>query len=751
MYKSILLVAPLAAALISPCSGATRIILGDGSAAASSTYSTDRAPQYAVDGAGLYGETHTNQPSGTMWMSQDQGSSSHTVSGQWFRVDLGKVVELDHFKLWNFNFWHATAGTTNRGIKEAEIYVSSLDTTPGTDFSDGSQWTRVFDKVTFAKASGLNTYSGEPDVAFTNVLGRWLALRVLSNFNMSDLSVGISELQVFAADRPVVLPRTPLVANANEAALSGVLTYDDSQSNTVFACWGTADGGTVSSAWQNVSALGYQPTGTVFSLSVPVLANSEYAVRFHAANAVTDSWSTLSSFITAPVTVDMPSSVQESAGFLTVTFRRPAALTNYDLTVTYTLSGTAVAGSDYTVPAITSSVIAAGSAAKQISFSLTDDVTIEPDKTFTVGLTSGPFVPDATGTNTTVIADDDGPINRYAWSHLMRVALPGYSGSSTLTNFPVPILLHEGLRGFHYADFAAPADGGDLRITDASTDLAVPFEIETWDSAGTSIVWASVSRLTGTSTALNLYWGNTNAGMPQYATNGLAWASGFGGVWHLQQPNAADSTTNRNNGMAVGNVTVPGLIGSGQFFDGSNDYITVADSPSIGTNVVNSLSVSLWFRSNTVLERTNEVWRLLEKGDDYFFCQGYGNMGGAVFLIKYTNIVYAAGNGTDIASNEWHHLCGTYDGGLLRCYLDGVLVGSRTFSFSIDDDKLPLRIGSDDSGHFFSGVLDETRVESTARSADWIKACYDSQRENSTFLTYCTAGTLFKGTVFFVN
>jgi hypothetical protein len=153
------------------------------------------------------------------------------------------------------------------------------------------------------------------------------------------------------------------------------------------------------------------------------------------------------------------------------------------------------------------------------------------------------------------------------------------------------------------------------------------------------------------------------------------------------------------------------------------------------------------FRSNVTLERTNEVWRLLEKGDDYFFCQGYGNMGGAVFLIKYTNIVYAAGNGTDIAPNEWHHLCGTYDGSLLRCYLDGALVGSRTFTFPIDDDKLPLRIGSDDSGHFFSGVLDETRVESTPRSADWVKACYDSQRENSMFFIYHPASALFKGTL----
>lgn len=77
-------------------------------------------------------------------------TSGTSISGQWFRVDLGQVTPLDHFKLWNFNFWHATTATTNRGIRTAEVYLSSLGATPSSDFSDPSQWTRVIDTVTFA-------------------------------------------------------------------------------------------------------------------------------------------------------------------------------------------------------------------------------------------------------------------------------------------------------------------------------------------------------------------------------------------------------------------------------------------------------------------------------------------------------------------------------------------------------------------------------------------------------------------------
>jgi hypothetical protein len=315
-----------------------------------------------------------------------------------------------------------------------------------------------------------------------------------------------------------------------------------------------------------------------------------------------------------------------------------------------------------------------------------------------------------------------------------------------LTNFPVALRLHEGLSGFRYADFDSPADGGDLRVTDQATGEPISFEIDTWNPAGTSLVWVCVSRLAGHDTTISLHWGNSAVALPGYATSGLTWASGFGGVWHLQQASGPDSTVYRNNGASFGNITVPGLLGSGQYFDG-NDYIQVPDHPSIGTNVVASLTVSAWMKPDVTLTRTNETWRMLEKGDDYFFGQGYSGAGGAVFIVKYTNLVFSAGNSMDLGSNEWHHICGTYNGATLRIYTDGTLSGSQPLAPMIDDDKLPLRIGSDDSGKYFKGAMDETRVESVARSADWIKACYDSQREGSPFASFSPAVHIFKGTI----
>jgi len=727
-----LLMVLLAGAASFCASAATRIVLNDSSATASSSYN-NRYARFAVNGAGLNPETgeHSTGSDNVIWMS----NTGSAVSGSWFRVDLGRVYPLDSFKLWNCNFWHATVPTTNRGIYRAEVYLSSLATTPGSDFGNAAEWTRVIDVVTFAKAPGLATYTGEPPVSLAGLTGRWFALRVLANFGGSGADlVGISELQIFADLTPIVRSSPPTAVGASQATLIGTLDYDGGIETAVDLFWGTSDGGTVSSAWDHAISLGAQSVGAI-SGTVAVAADNAYAFRFRASNASGTNWSDAAVFITAPVSVEMPASVSEGAATLPVTFRRPAGLARDALIVNYEIGGTAAAGADY-LPPSGSILIPAGAETAQLNISLIDNTLSEPEETFAVSLLPGPYLVTSEGTASTVITDDDGAIDTSRWFRRMTVTLAGYAGASTLNNFPVCLRLSEQIEGFRYADFSSPADGGDLRVTDAATGEVLPYEIERWNPSGTSIVWVAIASLRGTNSAVTLHWTNPSATLPAYATNGVAWEYGFGGVWHLGETNSRDSTLNANHGTGAGNVTVAGVIGPAQYFDG-NDYVAVPDHASIGAHVVTSLSVSTWFKSDVLLTRTNDTYRLLEKGDNYFFIQGYGSAGGIVFFFKQNDTTLnACGNGADISAGEWHHACGTYDGAAMRLYLDGVLVNSVAKSGPIDDDKLPLRIGSDDSGKYFRGSLDETRVERTVRSADWVKACYDSQKPNSAFAVF---------------
>src|SRR5574344_654040 len=88
------------------------------------------------------------------------------------------------------------------------------------------------------------------------------------------------------------------------------------------------------------------------------------------------------------------------------------------------------------------------------------------------------------------------------------VSFSTYTGSA-VGGFQVPLSLKEGLGGFTYTGFAA-TDGTDLRITDNASGTLCPYEIESWDPAGTSVVWVKVPSFSK-ATVLHLTWGDAAA------------------------------------------------------------------------------------------------------------------------------------------------------------------------------------------------------------------------------------------------
>ena len=64
-----------------------------------------------------------------------------------------------------------------------------------------------------------------------------------------------------------------------------------------------------------------------------------------------------------------------------------------------------------------------------------------------------------------------------------------------------------------------------------------------------------------------------------------------------------------------------------------------------------------------------------------------------------------------LSLNTWSHLASTYDGAMLRVYLNGALVASAARSGSILTSANPLQIGGDSIyGQYFQGLIDEVRV-----------------------------------------
>ncbi|MEO0470251.1 MAG: LamG domain-containing protein, partial [Bacteroidota bacterium] len=76
--------------------------------------------------------------------------------------------------------------------------------------------------------------------------------------------------------------------------------------------------------------------------------------------------------------------------------------------------------------------------------------------------------------------------------------------------------------------------------------------------------------------------------------------------------------------------------------------------------------------------------------------------------------------------NTWHHVAGTYDGSMMRLYVDGMAIDSQTVSITLSSASQNLTIGNwsnPGSERPFIGVIDEVRIWDVARSqADLISA-----------------------------
>ncbi len=147
----------------------------------------------AINGAGLSIDgAHTAPEYGNevSWLS-----SSSDLTG-YFAVNLGGAYELDHLQFWNFQ----GLARSNRGIKTADIYVSTFATPANYDFANNSEWTLLIDNQTFTEAPEREDIDFSQIVDLLDTNARWVGFDIQSNYGGG--FTGLSEVQFFGAVVP---------------------------------------------------------------------------------------------------------------------------------------------------------------------------------------------------------------------------------------------------------------------------------------------------------------------------------------------------------------------------------------------------------------------------------------------------------------------------------------------------------------------------------------------------------------------
>ena len=330
---------------------------------------------------------------------------------------------------------------------------------------------------------------------------------------------------------------------------------------------------------------------------------------------------------------------------------------------------------------------------------------------------------------------------RADFSAYCDLTVAGYDANrSALANFPVLVRISEtGINGFSYS--LMQSDGKDLAFT--STDGATyPHEIDTWNTAGESLVWVLLPSMEN-GTTFRMNWGDPSiTAAPAYTTSGQMWIdAGYVGVWHLGEAADAlfshDSTANglhaTNNAVAA--ASVAGVVGSGRNpastgKNGKDGMLVEGWTDWQDDHFTDTLTATAWvrhsggnlnydhvFSTKSSYADKNGGWSVLTAHAAASGWYTYGS--GSAKTQVTTNILTGA-------SAEWQHLAVTFNGGIRQLYLDGVSIQRDSKQARATATTNALALGSTpletSSGNHWRGDLDEMRVSSVARSDDWVYA-----------------------------
>lgn len=154
--------------------------------------------------------------------------------------------------------------------------------------------------------------------------------------------------------------------------------------------------------------------------------------------------------------------------------------------------------------------------------------------------------------------------------------------------------------------------------------------------------------------------------------------------------------------------------------------------------VVGGKTYYFWVNSTgSSLVTAEKGANIINKGDFYGLgissttAKAFVNAGPDTFKYKKIATAYSAGaEARTTIDNTWNHLVMTYDKVNLKFYLNGSLVDSYAYNQNISTADFGLILGDD-----WEGLIDEVRVSSVARSADWVATLYNNQNSPSTFYT----------------
>ena len=157
-------------------------------------------------------------------------------------------------------------------------------------------------------------------------------------------------------------------------------------------------------------------------------------------------------------------------------------------------------------------------------------------------------------------------------------------------------------------------------------------------------------------------------------------------------------------------------------FDGSNEYLEIADDSSL--DIEGAITVSAWIKPTVTMS-----WKgIVSKSDLLMNADVWDMYITSSQKIKFQITSTDAVESTTVLTNgQWYFVTGTYDGANIKLYINGTLEDTEARTDDIVTNNEPLKIGAYYStANYFTGYIDEVAIWDTNLSANAITVIYNN-------------------------
>ena len=222
--------------------------------------------------------------------------------------------------------------------------------------------------------------------------------------------------------------------------------------------------------------------------------------------------------------------------------------------------------------------------------------------------------------------------------------------------------------------------------------------------------------------------GDHDVGVEYYDRAGSAvakasWRSSLVAAYNFDETSGSsvvDGSANGNNGTVTGaSRTSNGKYGRALSFHGTSNWVTIADAGVLDLST--QMTIEAWVYP-TSLGSANRSVVVKEAGTSFRYAldaHRASRPGGRLNTGTVKSILAPA----QLSTNTWSHLAVTYDGAVLRFFVNGTLVRSSATIGTVAPSTGVLRIGgSNIASEWFAGRIDDVRLYARALGQTEIQA-----------------------------